>query len=414
MKQTKENVLDAKTIEMIKSTVPVLEVHGKAITSRFYQLMFSNHPELLNIFNHANQKLGRQQGALANAVYAAAVHIDQLENIIPVVKQIGHKHRSLGVKAEHYPIVGKHLLLAIKDVLGDAATDEIIEAWGKAYQVIADAFISVEAEMYKEAEQQQGGWADFRPFKVSKKVQESKVITSFYLEPVNGQAISSFQPGQYVSVKVNIPGEEHTHIRQYSLSVAPGNSYYRISVKREDAVEDRPKGKVSNYLHRHIQEGDTLLLSAPAGDFVLNQQSELPVVLLSGGVGVTPLMSMLQTLAVTQPKREVYFIHAAINSDYHALGEEVAALAQSHPHIHSYVCYQSPTEKDLAAQNFDKQGYIDLPWLQSILPSNEAEFYFCGPIPFMKVMNTALKNWNVPTERIHFEFFGPAAELENE
>lgn len=169
MPQTKERALDSKTIEIIKSTVPVLEVRGKEITSRFYQLMFTNHPELLNIFNHANQKLGRQQGALANAVYAAASHIEQLEDILPVVKQIGHKHRSLGVKAEHYPIVGKHLLLAMQDVLGDAATDEVIDAWAKAYQIIADVFIAVEEEMYQEAERQQGGWKGFRPFKVSKK-----------------------------------------------------------------------------------------------------------------------------------------------------------------------------------------------------------------------------------------------------
>lgn len=217
-----------------------------------------------------------------------------------------------------------------------------------------------------------------------------------------------------MSVKVDLPDEEYTHIRQYSLSAAPDDSHYRISVKREEAAEGRPEGKVSTFLHRHINEGDTLHVSAPAGDFVLNQSSELPVVLLSGGVGLTPLLSMLHTLVKEQPHREVYFIHAAINGDYHAFGEEVAALAQSHPQIHSFVCYQSPTEKDQEEKYFDKQGYIDLQWLQSILPSNEAEFYFCGPVPFMKTMNKSLKDWGVPAERIHFEFFGPAAELESE
>lgn len=413
LQQTKQQALDAKTIEIIKSTVPVLEARGKEITTRFYQLMFSNHPELLNIFNHANQRLGRQQGALANAVYAAAKHIDQLETILPVVKQIGHKHRSLGVKAEQYPIVGKHLLLAIKDVLGEAATEEILDAWTKAYQVIADVFISVEQEMYEQAEHQPGGWEGFRSFKVIKKVKESKVITSFYLEPVDGLKIASFKPGQYVSVKVNLPGEKYTHIRQYSLSSAPNEDFYRISVKREDALEDKPAGKVSTYLHQQIEEGDVLYLSAPAGDFVLDEQSRLPVVLLSGGVGLTPLMSMLHTLAAKYPERNVYFIHAAINSEYHALADEVADLAAKHQQIKSYVCYQSPTQLDREKQNFDKEGYIDLEWLTTILPSNEAEFYFCGPIPFMKAMNSALKEWGVPAERIHFEFFGPAAELEN-
>ena len=169
-------MLTQTTIDIIKSTVPVLEQHGKDITTRFYQLLFSNHPELKNVFNQTNQRQGRQQTALANAVYAAAANIDNLGAIIPVVKQIGQKHRALGIKAEHYPIVGENLLKAIKDVLGDAATDEIINAWAEAYGVIADAFIGIEAEMYKDAKEQPGGWDDFRNFIVTKKVKESALL----------------------------------------------------------------------------------------------------------------------------------------------------------------------------------------------------------------------------------------------
>lgn len=167
-------MLSEKTIQIIKSTVPVLERHGTTITKRFYQLLFTHHPELLNIFNHANQQQGRQQTALANAAYAAAANIDQLEKVVPVVRQIGHKHRSLGIKAEHYPIVGQNLLAAIKDVLGDAATEEIIKAWADAYGVIADIFISVEAEMYDQSEKQEGGWSGFREFRVEKKLRERR------------------------------------------------------------------------------------------------------------------------------------------------------------------------------------------------------------------------------------------------
>lgn len=225
-------LLDQKRIDLVKSTVPVLEQHGEKITTRFYQLMFGAHPELLNIFNHANQKQGRQQRALASAVYAAAMYIDKLESILPVVNQIAQKQRSLGTKPEHYPIVGKYLILAIKDVLGDSATDEIIDAWTQAYGVIADAFIGVETEMYNEAANQKGGWDGFRHFIVDRKVEESDVITSFYLIPENHKEIAGFQPGQYISIKLEIPGEEFTHIRQYSLSDAPGKGYYRISVKR--------------------------------------------------------------------------------------------------------------------------------------------------------------------------------------
>lgn len=403
--------LDAKTIEIVKSTVPVLAQHGETITKRFYEMMFADHPELLNIFNHANQKQGRQQKALANAIYAAAQYIDRLEAILPVVRQIAHKHRSLEIKAEHYPIVGKYLLLAIKDVLGDAATDEIIEAWGQAYGAIADVFIQVEQEMYQEAASQRGGWNGFRDFIVIKREKESDVITSFYLQAKDGGSISEFKPGQYISVRCKIAGEKYTHIRQYSLSDAPGKDYYRISVKREAAKGNIQDGVVSNYLHDHIHEGDVVEVTAPAGDFILNMESSEPVVLISGGVGLTPMISMLNTLAEKQPDRKITFIHAAINSQTHAMHNEVKKISSQNRNISYYVCYEKPTENDRAEKRFDKEGYIDLEWLQSILPDRIGDFYFCGPVSFMKAVNQALKDWNVPEEKIHFEFFGPADQL---
>lgn len=409
---TATSPLDTKTIEIIKSTVPVLAQHGEAITKRFYEMMFSNHPELLNIFNHANQKQGRQQKALANAVYAAAAYIDNLEAILPVVRQIAHKHRSLQVKAEHYPIVGKHLLLAIKDVLGDAATDDIINAWGKAYGVIADVFIQVEKEMYDETVSQSGGWNDFRDFTVAKKVKESEVITSFYLQPKDGKGIPTFTPGQYISIRVKIAGEEYTHIRQYSLSDSPEKEYYRISVKKETSSSEHiPNGKVSTYLHDTVQEGDTLEVTAPAGDFVLDVESTEPVVCLSGGVGITPMISMLNTISSKQPNRKVTFIHAAINGTTHAMHEHVKELSNQSENIEYYLCYENPTEKDLLNKEYTKEGYIDLPWIDSIVKDKNASFYFCGPIPFMKTVNTALKELGISSDKVHFEFFGPADQL---
>ncbi|MCD4838751.1 MULTISPECIES: NO-inducible flavohemoprotein [Neobacillus] len=402
-------MLDPKTIEIIKSTVPVLEKHGEAITTRFYQLMFGNHPELLNIFNHVNQKQGRQQKALASTVYAAAMYIDNLEAILPVVKQIAHKHRSLGIKPEHYPIVGKHLLLAIKDVLGDAATDEIIDAWEKAYQVIADVFISVEAEMYDQAANQKGGWDGFRNFVVDRKVVESDVITSFYLKPEDQKEIATFQPGQYISIMLDIDGEEYTHIRQYSLSDAPGKDYYRISVKRETG-SDIPDGIVSNYLHDHVKEGDILKVSAPAGDFVLDTSKDTPVVLLSGGVGLTPMMSMLKTIVETQPERKVTFIHAAQNGNVHALREEVEELAKL-DNVTAYFFYDSPTEEDRKNNRFDVEGYVTREWLKEKVEIEDADFYFCGPVPFMKSINSFLIDLGVAEDKIHYEFFGPMASL---
>lgn len=404
------NMLDQITIEIIKSTVPVLEKHGEKITTRFYQLMFGNHPELLNIFNHANQKQGRQQKALAGTVYAAAMYIDNLEAILPVVKQIAQKHRSLGIMPEHYPIVGKHLLLAIKDVLGNAATDEIIDAWAQAYNVIADVFISVEAELYDETENQHGGWKGFRNFIVDRKVVESEVITSFYLKPEDNKGIADFTPGQYISIKLEIAGEKFTHIRQYSLSDAPGKDYYRISVKREAGTAN-PDGMVSNYLHNGVSQGDILKVSAPAGDFVLDTEKNTPVVLLSGGVGLTPMMSMLKTVVEVQPERKVTFVHAAANGNVHALRDEVEEVSKIE-NVHSYFFYDSPTEEDRKNNSFDVEGYVTREWLKENITIKESDFYFCGPVPFMKAINRSLKELGVNQERIHFEFFGPMGNLE--
>ncbi|MDU2243096.1 MAG: NO-inducible flavohemoprotein [Paenibacillus sp.] len=401
-------MLDARTIEVIKSTVPVLEVHGQTITKTFYQTMFKNHPELLNVFNHANQRQGKQPTALANAVYAATTHIDRLEEILPVVRGIAQKHRALGILPEHYPIVGENLLAAIKTVLGDAATEEILDAWGKAYGVIADVFISVEAEMYREAEEKKGGWRGFRRFVVDRKVKESDVITSFYLKPEDGQAIASYAPGQYITVRVKPEGQEFTHLRHYSLSTAPGQPYYRISVKREDAAKDRPAGVVSTYLHARIGEGDVLELSAPAGDFTLDQSQNLPLVLLSGGVGLTPMVSMLETELQNGAKREIVYVHAARSAKHHAMREHIAELARKHDNLRAYTVYETPE----TGESSDKTGYIDLPWLKSVAAAG-SDFYFCGPVPFMKAVRRALKDWGVPDERIHFEFFGPADSLED-
>jgi nitric oxide dioxygenase len=403
-------MLNQQTIEIIKSTVPVLEKHGETITTRFYQLMFGNHPELLNIFNHANQKQGRQQKALAGTVYAAAMYIDNLEAILPVVKQIAQKHRSLGILPEHYPIVGKHLLLAIKDVLGDAATDEIIDAWAQAYNVIADVFISVEAELYDETEKQQGGWSGFRNFIVDRKVVESEVITSFYLKPEDNNGIADFSPGQYISIQLEIAGEKFTHIRQYSLSDAPGKDYYRISVKREAGTEN-PDGLVSNYLHDGVNEGDILKISAPAGDFVLDTEKNTPVVLLSGGVGLTPMMSMLKTVVEVQPKRKVTFVHAAANGNVHALRDEVEDLSNL-DNVNSYFFYDSPTEEDRKNNRFDVEGYVTHDWLKEKIDIQDADFYFCGPVPFMKAINRSLKEIGVTEDKIHFVFFGQMGNLE--
>jgi len=404
-------MLDEKTIETVKSTAPVLQEHSQEIGERFYELLFERVPDLYNMFNRTNQKLGIQQGALAYGVYLAGANIDNLEAIQSMLERVTEKHRALHVKPDQYPIVGEALLDGVKDVLGDAATDEVMKAWEEAYQVIADVFIDVEGKLYQQTEQQTGGWLGHRTFYVDRKVPESDVITSFYLKPNDGETIPSYEAGQYLTLQADIPGETYYHMRHYSLSDAPNKDYYRISVKREDSEKDEPAGIVSNYLHNQINEGDTLNFAAPAGDFTISSQNE-PIVLISGGVGITPIMGMFNTLMEHEPKREVTFIHAAQNSNVHAMRDYIASMAEKNENVHSFVLYSNPTEEDRQADNFDKEGYVDLAFLQKVLPNNQQDFYYCGPLPFLKAVNEVLKDWGVPKEKRNYERFNPLSTLE--
>ncbi|WP_078381595.1 NO-inducible flavohemoprotein [Sutcliffiella halmapala] len=403
-------MLSQKTIKIVKATAPVLAEKGLEITTHFYKRLFENHPELLNIFNHANQTKGRQQTALANTIYAAATYIDQLEVLLPAVKQIAHKHRSLQVKPEHYPIVGQHLLLAIKEVLGEAATEDIIEAWGEAYGVIAQVFIDVEKEMYTEAENSNNAWENFKSFKVVKKEIESSVITSFYLKPTDGTNVPAFTPGQYITIRLSIPGEQYLLNRQYSLSDTPNGEYYRISVKKE-VIDNLPEGKVSNYLHNHLNIGDELELTAPAGDFTLQMKVAEPVYLISGGVGITPMLSMLKTIAITQPNRSTTFIHAAKNGMMHAFSKEVTESIEKIKDGKTVLVYETPTNEDRASKKFQFEGFITEEILKGLQVEASSLFYVCGPVPFMQAVVSHLENIGVPKEKIHYEFFGPAMEL---
>lgn len=391
-------MLSQKTIDIVKSTAPVLEVHGVAITTTFYKNMFNAHPELLNIFNHANQAKGRQQTALANTVYAAATHIDNLAAIIPVVKQIGQKHVSLGIKPEHYPIVGEHLLGAIKEVLGDAATDDIINAWAEAYGVIADAFIGIEEEMYVAAESKDGGWRFFKDFVIADKVKESENITSFYLKPADGSTVPSYEPGQFITIRVSIPGETYLMNRQYSLSKAADSESFRISVKKED--ENNPEGKVSVHLHNNVNVGDIVELTAPAGEFVLDPEKTTPVTFLSGGVGITPMMSMFETVAKTQPNRPVSFLYSARNENLHPFDQDIRSLMETMDDAKYITLYSDSGDgfitKDVLKEHARKDGDV----------------YVCGPVGFMEAMINHLLELGFVNEQIHYEFFGPALQLD--
>lgn len=391
-------MLNAEQRAIIKATVPLLETGGEALTTHFYQMMLNEYPEVRPLFNQAHQASGDQPRALANGVLMYARHIDQLEQLGGLVGQIINKHVALQILPEHYPIVGRCLLRAIKEVLGtDIATAEVIDAWGAAYGQLADILIGAEESLYKQKEEADGGWRGAREFRLARRVEESLEIVSFYFAPVDGKPVLKAEPGQYIGLRLMIDGAEQR--RNYSLSALCDGREYRISVKRES------DGKVSNYLHDHLRVGDTLELFPPAGDFTL-AASDRPLVLISGGVGITPTLAMLEAALPTG--RPVHFIHCARNGQVHAFREWLDTQAAQHPQLKRFYCYAEADE----AAHADAVGLLDQHLLGEWLPrERDVDAYFLGPKPFMAAVKRQLLALGVPEQQTRYEFFGPAAAL---
>ncbi|WP_139668720.1 NO-inducible flavohemoprotein [Pseudomonas sp. F16(2018)] len=392
-------MLNAEQRAIIKATVPLLESGGEALTTHFYKMMLSEYPEVRPLFNQAHQASGDQPRALANGVLMYARHIDQLEQLGGLVGQIINKHVALQILPEHYPIVGSCLLRAIEEVLGkEIATAEVIAAWAAAYGQLADILIGAEENLYKQKEEAAGGWRGTREFRLVRREQESREIVSFYFAPVDGKPVLKAEPGQYIGLKLEIDGQEQR--RNYSLSALCDGEQYRISVKREAG------GKVSNYLHDGLMVGDTLQLFPPSGDFTL-VASDKPLVLISGGVGITPTLAMLE--AALETERPVHFIHCARNGAVHAFRDWINGLAARHPQLKRFYCY---AEED-GSQAADAVGVLDQDLLAEWLPrERDIDAYFLGPKGFMAAIKRQLKGLGVPEGQSRYEFFGPAAALE--
>lgn len=392
-------MLSNEHIALVKATVPLLESGGEALTTHFYRIMLAEYPQVRPLFNQAHQASGDQPRALANGVLMYARHIDRLQALGPLVSQVVQKHVSLQILPEHYPIVGSCLLRAIREVLGaEIATDAVIEAWRLAYGQLADLLIGAEEEVYSASERAEGGWRGGRPFRVMRKVRESEEITSFHLQPADGGALLDFVPGQYIGMRLVIDGEEVR--RNYSLSAAPNGRDYRISVKRE------PGGRVSSYLHDRVGEGSEVELFVPAGDFTLNRSAR-PLVLIGAGVGITPLMAMLE--AAVHSGRPIRFIHCARHAGVQAFAERVDELVAAHPQVRRFYCLEEGRPGDGA----DGHGRLSLERLKTWLPAErDVDAYFLGPRSFMAAVRRDLRALGVPDAQARYEFFGPAASLD--
>ncbi|KAF2434567.1 globin-like protein [Tothia fuscella] len=410
--------LTAEQTRLVKSTVPVLKEHGTTVTKLFYDNLLDAHPELKNIFNEANQVHLHQPKALAHAVYAYAAHLDDLGALSATVELIAHKHASLYVQPEHYAIVGKYLLEAMQQVLGEAMTPELLDAWTAAYFQLADIFVKKEKGMYETAAKR---WTDWKDFRITKKIVESDEITSFYLEPVDEglKPLPKFLPGQYISVQMEVPILGHDQTRQYSLSDAPWPNHYRISVKREGGLDPHAAGSkahpglVSNILHDNKNVGDTVRVSHPRGDFFMEPAhagDDSPLVFISGGVGLTALTSILNSLVAGHATREISWLHAARTSDARAFTQHVRDIEKARKNVHTVFFDATPKKEHIQGKDYDHEGRMDLTKLDRELELHlsdpKTEYFVCGAPSFMVNMEKALMGYGVNSDRIKMELFG--------
>ncbi|MBY5926602.1 MULTISPECIES: NO-inducible flavohemoprotein [unclassified Halomonas] len=379
---------------IIDATAPLVAEHLDAITARFYPLMFERYPEVKAVFNQAHQADGGQPKALARGVLAYVGLRQQPEAVRQQMQSVISKHVSLGIQPEQYPIVGECLMAAIGDVLGDAVTAEIADAWGALYGDLAELLIAAEAERYQAFAGRPGGWQGLREFRIAHIQRECEVIRSFILAPCDGQPVADALPGQYIGLQLRIDGE--TVHRHYSLSGSPNGCDYRISVKQE------PGGRVSNYLHQQMQVGDTLALLPPAGELTLDN-SDRPVMLISGGVGQTPMLPLARQ-ALSQGRRLCY-VHAARDIHHHAFRSEVDALVREYPTLMTRICaYDHGDDGDIT-------GRLEQALLARLLPGADTQCYFVGPEPFMSAIDSHLAALGIAPEQRHYEHFGPSRPL---
>ncbi|MFF8266157.1 globin domain-containing protein [Streptomyces sp. NPDC016562] len=382
-------MLSEKSTATVRATLPAVGAAIGDIAELFYAKLFAAHPELLrDLFNRGNQNAGLQKQALAGSIAAFATHLVEHPDTRPdvMLTRIAHKHATLGVTREQYPVVHRHLFAAIAEILGEAVTPEVAQAWDEVYWLMANALIALEERLY--AEQRVTAGDVWREWTVTDRVEETPDCTTFRMVPADGAPAPAFKAGQYVSVQVELP-DGARQIRQYSLSSSPGSPVRAITVKRD--------GEVSTHLHAHVRAGDTVRVSAPYGDLVL-ADCDAPLLLASAGIGCTPMLSMLEDLADRGHAAPVTVLHADRSPADHALRADHRALTHKLADASARFWYEE------AAEPGDGCGLMDLTAVP-VAPGTRA--YLCGPLPFMRAVREQLLAKGVPAADVHYEVFGP-------
>ncbi|WP_327230154.1 globin domain-containing protein [Streptomyces murinus] len=387
-------MLSEQSAATVRATLPAVGAAIEQITERFYARLFDAHPELLrDLFNRGNQASGAQKSALAGSIAAFAGYLVEHPDQRPdaMLSRIAHKHASLGVVPEQYPVVHEHLFAAIAEILGDAVTPEVAAAWTEVYWLMANALIAIEKRLYEES-----GSQEFREWEVVGREEETADVVSFRVRPVDGSPVRGFRAGQYVSVGVKL-ADGARQIRQYSLSGAPGEDVRQFSVKRVHGGAT-PEGEVSNQLHAGVRVGDVLELSEPYGDLVLDGVAGRPLLLASAGIGVTPMIAMLASLAADGHDAPVTVVHGDRSPADHALRVDHQAYADKLADSDVAFFYERDAEPG------GRTGLVDLSGID-IAPGTCA--YLCGPLPFMRAVRGQLIEKGVAPADIHYEVFGP-------
>lgn len=384
-----KNGLTPEQAEIVTQTLPVVGANIEKITPNFYNRMFAAHPELIaDTFNRGNQKQGAQQKALAASVATFAATLVDPDAPAPeeLLSRIGHKHISVGIKPEQYPIVHKHLFDAIEEILTpEVFQGAVRDAWDAVYLEMQRVLINFEKGLYDDLGVEAGDV--FRAAHVVSREERGDDVAVFSVK-LDDESPVSYLPGQYISVRQTMP-DGAGQLRQYSL-VGGKEGVLTFAVRRVDASEDLPAGEVSTQLWEKVQPGDAIEISLPAGDLVLDTKSDDPVVLISAGIGATPMIGMLDALVAADSKRDVVVLHADRAEAADALRAErdnaVAALANARQQV-----WYEPDLMDLTD--------VDLP--------EGAQYYLCGGNGFLQAVRKQLADRGVDRSNVHFELFSP-------
>lgn len=392
-------MLSDTSYPVVKATLPVVGENIQEIARRFYGHMFGEHPELLDgLFNRGNQADGRQQQALAGSVAAYASHLVNNPTQVPdhLLSRIAHKHVSLGLRPDQYQIVHDHLMWAIGDVLGEAVTPEVAAAWDEVYWLMANALITKERGLYDAV--RLSPETIWRTWRVVEKIPETADVVTFVVERTDEREVKRSLPGQYVTLRMRMPDGVHQP-RQYSLTRADDGHHRVFAVKRIRG-NGTPAGEMSTLLHEQVGIGDELTLSVPSGDVVL-EYSDRPLVLAGAGIGVTPMAGMLSHLVRDGAQRTVRFLHADSAPEDFPLRAQIEADLARLPDARLESWFERPAA---APGPGEHAGFMDVGAVE--LPA-DAQYYLCGPLPFMQAVRSSLIARGVPPRDIQYEVFGP-------